>query len=97
MGLAAGLGWQGRDDQAHLVALYLRQRQDKKASATVFEQTIEQQFAERVVGGMHYLELERMAYYVDKASYRKAIHQGIRLLKRDSSNNDNLFTQAEAF
>ncbi|WP_419536370.1 flavin-containing monooxygenase [Endozoicomonas sp.] len=94
---AAGLGWQGRDDQAHLVALYLRQKQDKKASATVFEQNIEQQFAERVVGGMDYLELERMAYYVDKASYLKAIHQGIRLLQRDYSDNDNLFTQAEAF
>ncbi|ELU08184.1 hypothetical protein CAPTEDRAFT_207533, partial [Capitella teleta] len=85
---AAGLGWQGRDDQAHLVALYLRQKQDKKASATVFEQAIEQQFSERVVGGMDYLELERMAYYVDKASYLKAIHQGIRLLQKDLSDTD---------
>ncbi|EAR10751.1 flavin-containing monooxygenase [Reinekea blandensis] len=80
---AAGLGWQGRDDQAHLVALYLRQKLDDKASARALDNTIQQQFQQRAVGGMDYLPLERMAYYVDKQTYLSQLHQHIRELSAD--------------
>jgi hypothetical protein len=82
---ATGLGWQGRDDQAHLVALYIRQTLDNKPSAQKLKQDIEISFGERVTGGMSYLELERMAYYVDKQLYLKEIHNGIVDLQRDLS------------
>ena len=32
---------------------------------------------ERATGGMSYIDLPRMAYYVDKATYRKAVGQWI--------------------
>lgn len=80
---AAGLGWQGRDDQAHLVALYLRQKLDGKTSAHQLDKTINERFAQREVGGMSYLELERMAYYVDKQTYLDKLHQHLRQLKAD--------------
>ncbi|WP_067522739.1 flavin-containing monooxygenase [Endozoicomonas ascidiicola] len=92
---AAGLGWQGRDDQAHMVALYLRQKLDNQPSARRLEQTIEQQFAKRIVGGMEYLELERMAYYVDKATYLKSLHREIKRLKSDLTPAPTIMTNAE--
>lgn len=83
---AAGLGWQGRDDQAHLVALYLRQKMNKHESATVFDQSIEENFSQRASGGMQYLELERMAYYVDKQTYLDALHDHIQKLSTQVDN-----------
>ena len=80
---ATGLGWQGRDDQAHLVALFIRQSIDNKASAANFKQVIEQQFQQRATGGMQYLQLERMAYYVDKQVYLTAVHDAIQQLQQD--------------
>lgn len=80
---ATGLGWQGRDDQARLVALYLRQKLDQKASAAAFDERIEANFAQRADGGMNYLQLERMAYYVDKQTYLDALHQHTRDLESD--------------
>ncbi len=88
---AAGLGWQGRDDQAHLVALFIRQSLDKKASAEAFKAEIEAQFAQRATGGMQYLELERMAYYVDKQVYLDAVHKGIRHLSQDLESSSGSF------
>lgn len=37
---------------------------------------------ERATGGMNYLNLARMAYYVDKATYRKAVTGWIDRLRK---------------
>lgn len=77
---AAGLGWQGRDDQAQLVAQVIRlQRDDRQAAARFFEK-VKAKAGERVDGGMKYLDVERMAYYVHKTEYLQAINSEIRAL-----------------
>ncbi|WP_326534967.1 flavin-containing monooxygenase [Pseudorhodoferax sp.] len=72
---ASGLGWQGRYEQAELVARYL------KALDTGSPQAASLQSAKNagpaswpdMSGGYRYLQLERMAYYVHKDTYRKAV------------------------
>ncbi|MBQ0760112.1 MAG: NAD(P)-binding domain-containing protein [Zhongshania sp.] len=80
---ATGLGWEGRNEQAEMVALYLKQRDAKAASALKLQSKIESFRGERMDGGYGYLQLERMAYYVHKETYRRAITQHIRELKSD--------------
>ncbi|WJG10280.1 NAD(P)-binding domain-containing protein [Aliiglaciecola sp. LCG003] len=70
---AAGLGWQGRDEQAKLVAQVIRLQQDNPQAAEVFFDKVKAKANIRIDGGMRYLELERMAYYVHKAKYLKTI------------------------
>ena len=73
---ATGIGWQGRYEQAELVATYLTAAPDAAAA-----------FRERVhgprpdlSGGYHYLNLERMSYYVNKDAYRSAVRAEIEKL-----------------
>lgn len=80
---AAGLGWQGRDEQAHLVALYLHQRARDTASARQFERAIRAHPGTDCRGGMNYLAVDRMAYYVHKATYLKTLKKHQRRLQRD--------------
>lgn len=70
---AAGLGWQGRDDQAKVLADVIRTQIDKPAKADAFWQKVQAGCEQRVDGGMNYLKLERMAYYVHKADYLAAL------------------------
>ncbi len=70
---AAGLGWQGRDEQAKLVARTIRLQLDNPQAAAQFFERARRRADERVDGGMHYLNVERMAYYVHKTHYLKAI------------------------
>ncbi|UVE16205.1 NAD(P)/FAD-dependent oxidoreductase [Pseudomonas sp. LS44] len=79
---ASGLGWQGRDEQAELVALYIRQTQAGSAAAQRFKQIKQQRASIRLDGGYDYLDLERMAYYVHKDSYRASIKQHTDELKQ---------------
>ncbi|MFC2969561.1 flavin-containing monooxygenase [Acidimangrovimonas pyrenivorans] len=74
---ASGLGWQGRHDQAEMVARYLKAQGTPKAEALRKRKAAG--FA-RATGGMHYIDLPRMAYYVDKATYLKEVHREIRAL-----------------
>jgi hypothetical protein len=76
---ATGLGWQGRHEQAELVARYIRGLADGSAAARAILAEKAAGF-QRVTGGMNYLKLPRMAYYVDKASYRKSVTDRIRAL-----------------
>ena len=69
---ASGLGWQGRYEQAELVARFLKAQRDNPAAAA--------RFAARLAGpppdmsgGFKYLKLERMAYYVNKDVYRRTV------------------------
>ncbi|WP_462157453.1 flavin-containing monooxygenase [Pseudoalteromonas sp. GB56] len=77
---AAGLGWQGRDDQAALVAKVIRMQIDNPKAAAKFHNKVKAKAGVRIDGGINYLELERMAYYVHKADYLAAIKGEMREL-----------------
>ncbi|GMG88485.1 flavin-containing monooxygenase [Biformimicrobium ophioploci] len=80
---ATGLGWQGRYDQAEMVALFIKQKHAGAKSAEKLREVKRQRAEIRVDGGMQYLELERMAYYVHKDSYMKEVYKQIAALKKD--------------
>ncbi|VXC49470.1 flavin-containing monooxygenase [Pseudomonas sp. 8O] len=90
---ASGLGWQGRDEQAELVALYIRQSQTGSPAAQVLRQTIRAQASQRLDGGYRYLQLERMAYYVHKDSYRRRIAEHSAALRRELASDGTLAAQ----
>lgn len=79
---ASGLGWQGRYEQAELVALYLKGLAAGHPAARALQAEKRRKFAERVDGGFRYLKLDRMAYYVHKDSYLRALRRHIRALSR---------------
>ncbi len=79
---ASGLGWQGRFEQAELVALYLKGLAARHPAALRLQREKQVRWAQRVDGGFAYLALDRMAYYVHKASYLKEIRRHIRALSR---------------
>lgn len=72
---ASGLGWQGRYEQAEVVALYLKGLAGAHPAARALQEEKRRRFAERVDGGFRYLALDRMAYYVHKASYLKELRR----------------------
>ena len=80
---ASGLGWEGRNKQAELAALYVRQLRDGAASAQRFKQVKQQRAGQRLDGGYDYLQLDRMAYYVNKQQYLDALMAHIKELKAD--------------
>ncbi|MGR3321009.1 MAG: flavin-containing monooxygenase [Pseudooceanicola sp.] len=73
---ASGLGWQGRHEQAEMVVRYIKGVRDGTKEAATLRKTKAEGF-ERATGGMTYIDLPRMAYYVDKATYRKAVTRWI--------------------
>lgn len=90
---ASGLGWQGRDEQAELVALYIRQLQAGSPAAQALRRTIRTQACQRLDGGYQYLQLERMAYYVHKDSYRRRIAEHSAALRRELAGDVTPATQ----
>ena len=78
---AAGLGWQGRHEQAEMVARYINGLRTGCPVAADLKAQKQKTF-ERATGGMNYLNLARMAYYVDKATYRKAVTGWIDRLRK---------------
>lgn len=82
---ATGLGWQGRHEQAEMVARYISGIQAGTEAAKELQAEKAADFT-RATGGMKYLKLARMAYYVDKATYRGAVTKWIdRLTKGGGS------------
>lgn len=77
---AAGLGWQGRQEQADLVVAYIAALAREAPAAQALKDEKAKGFS-RVTGGMHYIDLPRMAYYVDKFSYRRAVARHTRALE----------------
>lgn len=69
---ASGLGWQGRHEQAEMVVRYIKGLREGRAAAKTLQAEKRSGF-KRMTGGTRYLKLPRMAYYVDKATYRKAV------------------------
>lgn len=83
---AAGLGWEGRNEQAEMVALYIRQLANGSAAALRLKETKRREAGQAMDGGYDYLKLERMAYYVHKDSYRKAVLAQISAMREEQHN-----------
>ena len=62
------------------MARYIAGRRSGSAAAKVIHDEKAAGFG-RLTGGMNYIDLPRMAYYVDKATYRREVTQRIRALK----------------
>ncbi len=74
---AAGLGWEGRYEQAELVARFIAAGGTRKGRK--FEAIKAEPFDD-MSGGANYIELDRMAYYVNKATYRSTVKKHIKQL-----------------
>jgi hypothetical protein len=70
---ASGIGWQGRFEQAELLAAYLAAVEHDPDAAARFRTRVTGSPWPDVTGGYHYLGLDRMAYYVNKDAYRRAV------------------------
>ena len=77
---ASGIGWQGRYEQAELVASVIKAREQAPDRAAAFEGRVHGPPPD-LSGGYHYLGLERMAYYVNKDAYRSAVRREIERLE----------------
>lgn len=80
---AAGLGWEGRNEQAELVALFIRGLAEGAPAAARLKEMKASLAGRRIDGGYGYLKLERMAYYVHKDTYRKAVAGHAAALRRE--------------
>lgn len=78
---AAGLGWEGRNEQAELVARFLRARAVGSPAAAALREQAQAGYRQRIDGGYGYLALDRMAYYVHKQSYLQQVRAHIRALE----------------
>ncbi|MFJ6534371.1 flavin-containing monooxygenase [Microbacterium sp. NPDC091662] len=78
---ASGIGWQGRYEQAELLAAYLCALEEDPARASRFRDRVTGTPWPDVTGGYRYLGLDRMAYYVNKDAYRGAVRHEKRTLE----------------
>lgn len=78
---ATGIGWQGRYDQAQLVATYIKQK-DAVNQTSGFMQFEKERKANKtdLSNGTKYLKLDRMAYYVHKETYMNKVSSVIKEL-----------------
>lgn len=72
---ASGIGWQGRYEQADLLATYLDAVEHAPASGTRFRDRVTSEPWPDLTGGYRYLGIDRMAYYVNKDAYRGAVRR----------------------
>lgn len=70
---ASGIGWQGRYEQAELLAAYLEAVAIDPARAERFRSRVTGAPWPDLTGGYRYLALDRMAHYVNKDAYRRAL------------------------
>ncbi|WP_350347473.1 NAD(P)-binding domain-containing protein [Agromyces sp. G08B096] len=78
---ASGIGWQGRAEQADLVAAYLSAAQHAPEEAAAFRRRAAGRWPD-LTGGYRYLGLDRMSYYVNKDAYRRQLARHLRALPR---------------
>ncbi|MFD6176137.1 MULTISPECIES: flavin-containing monooxygenase [unclassified Isoptericola] len=78
---ASGIGWQGRAEQAALVAGYLAAEaaaddgdDSARERAARFRRRLTEPWPD-LTGGYRYLGLERMSYYVNKDAYRRTVRR----------------------
>ncbi|QCX28342.1 flavin-containing monooxygenase [Nocardioides jishulii] len=79
---ASGLGWQGRYEQAELVAGYLAARGEAPERAEALDAAIAGPRPD-LTAGYRYLGLERMSYYVNKDAYRTAVREASAALRTE--------------
>lgn len=77
---AAGLGWEGRYEQAKLVANYIKGIQQQNPPALKFKQKKAGKHPD-LSGGYNYLKLERMSFYVHKDTYRSIVKKETKALQ----------------
>lgn len=77
---ASGLGWQGRYEQAALVAAYLKGLAARQPAALALHREKRAWDGSRIDGGYRYLALDRMAYYVHKDSYLRQLRRHLAAL-----------------
>jgi hypothetical protein len=77
---ATGIGWQGRYEQAELVAAYIQTQQQAPDRARAFEQAMQNDHPD-LSGGYNYKPLMRMSFYVHKDTYRKTMKKYLALCK----------------
>jgi len=77
---ASGIGWQGRYEQGELVARYFKAMEAGSATADALRRAKSGPLPD-LSGGYRYLKLERMAYYVNKDTYRAAVRAASASLK----------------
>ncbi|WP_109209889.1 MULTISPECIES: NAD(P)/FAD-dependent oxidoreductase [Microbacterium] len=82
---ASGIGWQGRYEQAELIAAYLAAIERHPERAAAFRQRVADERWPDLTGGYNYLGLERMSYYVNKDAYRTAVRAAAETLKTDAA------------
>ena len=73
---ASGLGWQGRYEQAELVARFFKGLETQQPAAQRLKAAIGGP-APDLSAGYQYLQLERMAFYVNKDAYRTAVREAV--------------------
>ncbi len=74
---AAGIGWQGRYEQAEIVARFIRAN-ERQSQAVENLKRVKSGDLPKLNGGFDYLEIDRMAYYVHKDSYLKTLRKHLR-------------------
>lgn len=74
---ASGIGWQGRYEQAELIAEYLAAVERAPQRASAFRRRVATEPWPDLTGGYRYLGLERMSYYVNKDAYRNAVRAAL--------------------
>ncbi|MCC2033365.1 flavin-containing monooxygenase [Microbacterium allomyrinae] len=82
---ASGIGWQGRYEQAELIAEYLAALEHHPDRAAAFRAKATTEPWPDLTGGYRYLGLERMSYYVNKDAYRRAVRDATAGLRADDS------------
>lgn len=78
---ASGIGWQGRYEQAELIASYLSALEASPDAAAAFRRRVVDEKWPDLTGGYRYLGLERMSYYVNKDAYRRAVRTATHALR----------------
>lgn len=71
---ATGLGWQGRYNQAHLVAEFIEAGDRDPARADEMWRRIQGPKPD-LFAGYNYRQLDRLPFYVNKDAYREQIHE----------------------
>jgi cation diffusion facilitator CzcD-associated flavoprotein CzcO len=79
---ATGLGWEGRNKQAELVAHYIRTARDDPGKAARFHARFQDRSdsLKELRGGYNYMEVDRMAYYVHKDTYLRKMRRHLKML-----------------
>lgn len=76
---ATGLGWEGRNKQAQLVAEFIKAKENQPEKAAKFAKKFKANLKE-LRGGYNYMNVDRMAYYVHKETYLKSMKKHKRML-----------------